>query len=59
MKTVCQNCELEADEDEIIPLEQVEDLLLRIQPGEVVPAGECRACGALVHLVVVPAQAGA
>lgn len=51
MKTECQNCSDVRDESEIVPLEAVRDLLARIQPGELVPAGECRSCGALVHLI--------
>lgn len=48
-KVKCQNCEGIYDEDEIIPLEMVRDLFQRIAPGEVVPVGECRRCGALCH----------
>jgi hypothetical protein len=32
-------------------LRPIRDLVDRIDPGEVVPAGECPACGALAHLV--------
>lgn len=50
----CDCCGLKADiedEDKCKPLEEVEDLLLRIEVGGVVPAGECRECGALMFAV--------
>lgn len=46
----CQNCGKIVMDGEFKPLEEVKNLLLRVAPGEVVPAGECLACGALVHL---------
>jgi len=39
--------------DEIIPLGQVKDLTKRISPGEAVPSGECKECGALTHFVPI------
>ena len=41
-------------EDQVIPLESVPDLLQRIAPGDVVPFGECRECGALCHKLLAP-----
>ena len=48
----CQACDTLWTEEQITPLEEVKDLLLRIDPGEVVPSGECPDpdCGALTHL---------
>lgn len=54
MKVECQNCGRVCDETKIIPLEDTPDLLQRISPGEVVPVGECRKCGALCHYVPEP-----
>lgn len=45
----CDNCSDRATD--YIPLEEVEDLFLRIEAGQQVPAGECRKCGALTYLV--------
>jgi hypothetical protein len=50
MKTNCDNCDATVSAENIIPLEKVPDLLQRVAPGEPMPSGECRACGALVHL---------
>jgi hypothetical protein len=50
--TECQNCGRRSREFK--PLEEVKDLLLKIAPGEIVPAGECLSCGALVHKVEIP-----
>jgi hypothetical protein len=47
-KTKCQNCGKVTSRFK--PLEEVKDLLQRIAPGEIFPAGECLTCGALVHL---------
>ena len=48
----CQACDTLWTEEQITPLEEVKDLFLRIDPGEVVPSGECPDpdCGALTHL---------
>ena len=46
-------------EDQVIPLESVPDLLQRIAPGDVVPFGECRECGALCHKLDVKEAAEA
>jgi len=48
MKAQCDNCQTIFDENELNP---VKDLLQRVGPGEVFPAGECLRCGALCHLV--------
>lgn len=48
----CDNCSHVYEEGVgYIPLEDVEDLLERIEPGGLVPAGECTQedCGALVY----------
>ncbi len=47
----CQNCEAVLRESEMVPLEDVKDLLERVAPGEVMPSGECKKCGALAHKV--------
>ena len=47
----CDNCSRTLTADEIIPLEEVRNLLCRISPGETVPAGECTRCGALAFPV--------
>lgn len=51
----CQLCDKEWRENQVIPLENVPDLLQRIAPGEVVPFGECPdpKCGGLCHQVEV------
>lgn len=46
----CVNCDAEVNSKNIRPLAEVPDLLQRVEPGEPMPDGECRACGALVHL---------
>jgi hypothetical protein len=53
MKVRCQNCERIYDSDDITPLGDTPDLLERIEPGELVPAGECPdpECKALCHVV--------
>lgn len=48
----CQNCGALYDEKRdhaYIPLAEMQDLLNRISPGELVPYGECRKCGAVLH----------
>jgi hypothetical protein len=45
-KYECQNCDLPWNEDSLNP---VEDLTMRVAPGELMPAGECPACGAVCH----------
>lgn len=47
----CDNCQDLAEDDAIVPLHEVPDLFLRIEPGQTVPAGECRKCGALTYVV--------
>ncbi len=56
-KTECQNCGKLAAEGKYKPLEEVKNLLMRVDAGEIVPAGECLKCGALVH-VIKPGGAG-
>ena len=43
----CQNCDWSGP---VALLKPVQDLLKRVRPGEPMPAGECPACKALVHL---------
>jgi hypothetical protein len=50
----CDNCERELGEDDLKPLGEIRHLWDRIDPGEECPAGECRECGALAHLLVPP-----
>ena len=42
----CQNCEQLWPES---LLNEVEDLSMRVAPGEPMPSGECPACGAVCH----------
>jgi hypothetical protein len=49
-QTRCGNCQCTADEEDIIALCEVPDLGERLDPGGVVPTGECRRCGALAYL---------
>lgn len=45
----CQNCDLVwADSILINP---IPDLSMRVAPGEIMPSGECPACGAVCHTV--------
>lgn len=44
----CQNCDWHGPIDEAEP---VRDFWSRVAPGEVMPAGDCPECGALVHLI--------
>lgn len=46
---ICDNCEIDTSEEDIIPIDQVKDLLSRVAPGEVMPYGECPECGVFVH----------
>ena len=45
----CQNCQRLFIEDELI--NPIPDLTQRVAPGEVMPSGECPACGAVCHTV--------
>lgn len=40
----CDNCDYEGDQ-----LNTIKDIFDRVDPGELMPAGECPECGALVH----------
>lgn len=42
----CQNCGATWPESQ---LEPIDDIYLRVEPGEPMPAGECPDCGALCH----------
>lgn len=48
MHIICPHCSTEMATGDLTPLEDVEDLLERVQPGELVPQGECPECGGLV-----------
>ena len=52
----CANCGREyADDNELkFKLHEIRDLLMRIEPGGTVPAGECVDCDALVYPVKAP-----
>ena len=45
----CQNCDRLFKEDELI--NPIPDLEQRVAPGEIMPSGECPACGAVCHTV--------
>jgi hypothetical protein len=45
----CQNCGRLFKEDELV--NPIPDLEQRVAPGEVMPSGECPACGAVCHTV--------
>lgn len=47
--TECQNCGRLASENGIEPV--IGDIWARVEPGEIMPAGECRSCGGLAHLI--------
>jgi hypothetical protein len=47
----CDDCKKEWGEDDYIPLEETIELNRRLDPGSIVPAGECPDCGALVYLI--------
>jgi len=52
MKVQCDNCETVFDEDDILyKLEKITNLALRIEPGDVVPYGECPECDGLIYLL--------
>jgi hypothetical protein len=47
--TTCPNCSRSLTEAKIHPLEMCLNLEVRLDPGSVVPDGECPYCGALVY----------
>jgi len=53
MKSRCFNCGWVGEP--LLGLEEIVDLLQRIEPGGEVPSGECRKCDALCYLVKEPA----
>lgn len=55
----CDNCGGQFDLDLIVPLESCRDLGERLDPGSVVPAGECPECGAFCYLDPDPNQPAA
>lgn len=47
----CGNCGLTCDEDDLrVTLSETPDLDQRLDPGSVVPAGECPYCGCFTYL---------
>lgn len=44
----CQNCDWQGSVDKAEP---IHDFWSRVAPGEIMPAGDCPECGALVHLI--------
>lgn len=44
----CANCDWKGAVEEV---EQIQHFWERVEPGEIMPAGECPKCGALAHLV--------
>lgn len=40
----CQNCDWVGNDEDTLP---IDDLEMRVSPGEIVPVGECPKCGAL------------
>lgn len=46
----CQNCQKVWALNSLVELSKVKNLLDRVSPGEIVPAGECPDCGALCQL---------
>ena len=50
MLVICDNCCIvQLEEDLKIGLADIKDLLCRIEPGGVVPSGECPECEALMY----------
>jgi hypothetical protein len=47
MKAECDDCSWAGDESE---LDETSNLIDRIEPGGIVPAGECPKCGALAYM---------
>jgi len=46
----CDDCGHQCSDDELkVTLYQIPHLLERIEPGGIVPAGECPNCGALTY----------
>lgn len=45
----CGNCDGRFLVHQVVPLQEVKDLADRLDPGSVVPVGECRTCGALCY----------
>jgi len=49
----CQDCGDQFRDDQVVPLDQVKNLLERVSPGEPMPSGECPECGALCQPIKV------
>lgn len=49
MPNRCDNCTKVWSDEEIIPLEACDDLGERLDPGSVVPSGECPECLTFVY----------
>jgi len=50
--TRCNDCGRVCPEEEIIPLADLRDLHLRLDPGGITPAGKCRECDGLVYYIL-------
>lgn len=59
VKVKCDDCQMNLKDSEIIPLVDVVDLGDRLDPGSIVPVGECLICGALVYQSVPVEEAAA
>ena len=46
---ICDNCGWTGDESHAIPLVDCPDLAIRLDPGSVVPVGDCPNCAAFVY----------
>lgn len=51
----CGNCKTVSPNTEIVPLEETKGLGERLDPGSIVPSGECAECGALCYQYHLPA----
>jgi len=47
----CDNCGDITTQDNLLPLEEVKDLSMRLDIGSETPAGECLKCGAFSYVV--------
>ena len=50
MKVECDNCGDVTTQDNLLPLEEVKDLSMRLDVGSEIPAGECLECGAFSYI---------
>ena len=50
MRVECDNCGDVTTQDNLLPLEEVKDLSIRLDVGSEIPAGECLDCGAFSYI---------